>query len=273
VVYWVPPGANWVEHYVVVPDAGSINGGKPGALIGPGFGVSGTPEDGFLFVASMFNCCMYKVTSKRQIWPFIIGDAAHSGIQFMPRFLYRAPEGWGRHTGELICEGVANHSFASAAPMPGGKLIEEQIVHFVVRDQGEGRLADVTQIDAAGLPPVQDVHHPGWIAGIYKGGRAPEGFGRFGGQMFSTDIGTVNLKQTTQMPDGALPYDASVYRIDERGERRPFVVGVQGGYPHLQFQDDRMLIASMGKSYSTGDFHYPDGYLAEVVYVGEERQA
>jgi hypothetical protein len=40
-VFWVPPGANWVEHYVVVPDSGSINGGKSGALVSQGWASRG----------------------------------------------------------------------------------------------------------------------------------------------------------------------------------------------------------------------------------------
>ncbi len=81
-------------------------------------------------------------------------------------------------------------------------------------------------------------------------------------------MGTVNLMQTTMMPDGALPYDASVYRIDKDGKRHTFIRNLQGGHPQVKFQGDRMLIGAIGKSYSTGDFHYPDGYLLEVVYTG-----
>ncbi|MET0984507.1 MAG: hypothetical protein ABW034_03775 [Steroidobacteraceae bacterium] len=60
--------------------------------MGPGFGEPGTPEDGYLFVTSMYNCTLYKVDSKRFIWPYVIGDQAHAGVQFMPRWLYRAPK-------------------------------------------------------------------------------------------------------------------------------------------------------------------------------------
>jgi len=261
-VFWVPPGANWVEHYVVVPDSGSINGGKSGALVSQGWGEPGTPEDGYLFVVSMFNCTLYKVTSTRQIWPYVVGDEANAGAQFMPRWLYRAPQSWGQHAGKLICEGVANHSFSTPAPNPGEPLLAEKIVHFVVDDQGEGQKAKLAQIDASGLPEVDFSGHR------YRGAIAPQGFGAFGGQRFVADMGTVNLMQTTTMPDAALPYDAEIYRIDEKGERRPFARNLQGGHPQVKFHAGRMLIGTIGKSYSTGDFHYPDGSLIEVVYTG-----
>jgi len=267
-VFWVPPGANWVEPYVVVPDSGAINGGKAGALLGPGFGPPGTPEDGFMFVTSMFNCTMYKVTSTRQIWPWIVGEPAHAGIQFMPRWLYRAPVGWGEHAGKLICEGVESHSFSTPASKPGEPRLAEKLVWFVVDDQGEGRRAKLTQIDAKGLPPYDFPDWPGTLSARRRGGIAPKAFGPFAGQRFVADVGTAHLQQTSMMPDGPLPYDASVYRIDETGARRPFITDLQTGDPQVRFQGDRMLITLLGKSYSTGDFHYPDGGLLEVVYVG-----
>jgi hypothetical protein len=267
-VFWVPPGASWVEHYVVVPDSGSINGGKSGALMGPGWGEPGTPEDGFMFVVSMFNCTMYKVTSTRQIWPYVVGDTENAGIQFMPRWIYRAPQSWGQHAGKLICEGVANHSFSSPAPKPGEPPLVEKIVHFVVDDQGEGQKAKLTQIDASGLPPYEFPDWPSTMANRYRGAVAPKGFGAFGGQQFVVDMGSVNLMQTSTMPDEALPYDAAIYRIDEKGERHLFVKNLQAGHPQVKFHAGRLLIGAIGKSYSTGDFHYPDGSLMEIVYTG-----
>jgi len=272
-LYWVPPGASWVEHYAVMPDAGSINGGKSGALvsaltnttgenISQGFGLPGTPEQGYLYVVAMYNCVLYKLNAKRQVWPYIIGDVEHSGVQWMPRELYRAPASWGEHAGKLICQGVANHSFSTPAPQPGEPHLKEEPAWFVVEDQGEGQHAKLTQIDASALPPVTILHH---------GHIAPASWGAFAGQRFYTDMGSANLMQTTMMPDGPLPYDAAIYRVDERGEHHLFARNLQSGYPHLLFQGDRLLVAANGKSYSTGDFHYPDGLLLEIALDGAAR--
>jgi hypothetical protein len=75
--------------------------------------------------------------------------------------------------------------------------------------------------------------------------------------------------QTTMMPDGPLPYDAQIIRIDQDGNQHVFADKVQAGHPSVIFQGNRMILAAVGKSYSTGDFHYPDGYLCEITYVGE----
>ena len=269
-VFWVPPDARWVEHFVIIPDAGSINGGKPGALVSPGFGPAGTPEAGSLYVIAMLNCVMYKVTSKREIWPFIIGDAEHSGIQFMPRYLYRAPANWGEHAGQLICEGVKNKSFATAANKPGEALPKEELVHFVVEDQGYGRLAKLSLISTQDYPPMPlpGSPNPGLSPDRFMGYEAPASFGPFAGHRFVADVGTANTMQTSTLDTDALPYDAAIYRIDPDGQRHLFIRKLQSGHPRIQFQGDRLLIGSIGKSYSTGDFHYPDGYLAEVVYTG-----
>ncbi|MET0733853.1 MAG: hypothetical protein ABW054_12395 [Casimicrobiaceae bacterium] len=266
-MYWVPSDAKWSEHYAVMPDAGSVNGGKSGALVSAltnttgemvcqGFGLPGTPEQGYLYVIAMFNCVLYKVNSKRQVWPYIVGDAKHSGVQFMPRSLYRAPKSWGPHAGKLICQGVANHNFATEAPQPGEELLKETAVYFTVEDQGVGQLAKINQIDGEKYPQVEIRE---WAD------TAPASWGPLAGSRFYTDIGTVNLMQTTMMPDGPLPYDAAIYRIDPQGKKHLFARNLQGGYPQVKFQGDRLVVASIGKSYSTGDFHYPDGYLLEIV--------
>jgi len=265
-MYWVPEGAKWPEHYAVMPDAGSVDGGKSGALVSAltnvtgekicqGFGLPGTPEHGYMFMVAMFNCVLYKITAKRQVWPYVIGDAEHSGVQFMPRCLYRAPASWGQHAGKLICQGVANHSFSRAAPKPGEPALKEEAVFFVLEDQGDGKLAKITQIDTTGLPPVE-IREWGSIA--------PASWGPFAGQRFHIDIGSVNLMQTTMMPDEALPYDAVIYRTDEKGQQHVFARNIQGGHPTIKFQGDRLLVGAIGKSYSTGDFHYPDGSLIAI---------
>jgi hypothetical protein len=262
-VLWVPPGAPTVEIYAVCPDSGSLNGGKAGALVpgGRGFGLEGTPEAGYLFVTSMYNCTMYKLDRFRRIWPYIVGDGEHGTPQFMPRELFRAPASWGKYEGELICAGVLDHHFGKPAPQPGEPPLVERYVRFRVIDNGDGQLADLELIE-------EELEVPS----IPREGNqrvAPEGFGPFGGQTFVATRGSVNLMQTTMMPDGPLPYDAQIIRIDQDGNQHVFADKVQAGHPSVIFQGNRMILAAVGKSYSTGDFHYPDGYLCEITYVGE----
>jgi hypothetical protein len=260
-VFWVPPGATSYEIFAVCPDAGSLNGGKSGALVAPnGWGPPGTPEDGVLFVTAMFNCVLYKATRERRIWPWVIGDGEHGTPQFMPREVFRAPESWGALEGELIVSGVANHHFASQAPLPGEKPLVERTIRFrVTGGTGDGELARLVEVDED-LPIPPDVRARGVQAG--------PGFGKFGGQTFRATLGTVNLMQTTMMPEGPLPYDAEIIRVDEDGKEHVFARNLQSGFPALLAQGDRLLLFRIGKSYSTGDYHYPDGSLHEIVYTG-----
>jgi hypothetical protein len=259
-VFWVPPGAGTVELFAVAADSGTLNGGKSGALVSPGWGVKGSPEEGELFVTSMYNCTMYKVDRHRQLWPWVIGDGEHGYPQFMPREVFRAPQSWGSYEGELVVCGVANHHFASPAPMPGEPPLSERIVRWQVTERGHGLPAELTLIDHDFPIPMTSRYD--------KGRPAPAAFGPFGGQEFRATLGSVNLMQTTQMPDGALPYDAEILRVDQDGNEHVFAEKLQAGYAGLIFQGDRMLVSRIGKSYSTGDFHYPDGSLYEIKYVG-----
>ncbi|MET0886079.1 MAG: hypothetical protein ABWX92_06475 [Mycetocola sp.] len=259
-VFWVQPGAPTVEIFAVATDSGALNAGKSGALVSPGWGADGTPEEGILFVVSMFNCTMYKVDSKRQIWPWVIGDGEHGTPEFMPREVFRAPSSWGRYEGELIVTGVADHHFGKPAPLPGDPPLQERHLRFLVTERGHGLAAELTAIDDDLPIPVNP-----------RVGRhrvAPDNFGPFGGETFTTTRGSVNLMQTTMMPDGALPYDAQIVRIDADGNQHVFADKLQSGAANVMFQGDRMLLGRIGKSYSTGDFHYPDGSIYEIRYVG-----
>jgi hypothetical protein len=256
----VPPDTGRIELYAVCSDSGSLNHGKSGALVSPGWGKKGTPEEAILFVTSMYNCTMYKLDAHRRVWPWVVGDGEHGVAQFMPREVFRAPETWAEYAGELVLCGVANHHFGSPAPLPGEPPKKEEIVRYLVHETGTYEPPKLTAID--GEYPIGSITRYG---GVHV---APEGFGPFGGQEFKVTLGSVNLMQTTMMPDGALPYDAQIIRIDDDGAEHVFVDKVQAGYPGLLFQGDRLLLSRVGKSYSTGNFHYPDGSLCEIVYTG-----
>jgi hypothetical protein len=268
-VFWVPPDAATVEIYAVVPDAGTLNGGKAGALVSPGWGLDGTREEGYLFVVSMFNCTMYRLDKYRGIWPWVIGDGEHGTPQFMPREVFRAPASWGRYEGELIVSGVLDHHFGTAAPQPGEPPLVERPLRFKVTDNGDSRVASLEVVDEAlPIPVSPNFGSADWVIKPVSDRVAPAGFGSFGGHTFRTTLGSVNLMQTTMMPDGPLPYDAQILTVDADGNEHVFADKLQAGYASLIFQGDRMLLGCIGKSYSTGDFHYPDGSLYEITYVG-----
>lgn len=254
-VYWVPPGWDIPEVFCTVPHAGKIGGGISGALCPAGWGEAGTPEEGMLFVVSLMNCTLYSVTSNRQIEPWLICDDEHLGVQFMPGRLFRASAEWGDLEGELIVSGRPNTSFEKPAELSG----DLRIGYWKVEETDRGR-----QVTAVEPPPSIT---PDRMAGI-RDNVAPEGFGPYAGQRFSCRHGSANLAHTTKMHDGPLPYDADIVRFDAAGEVRIFADQLQSGAPALIFQGDRMLVSVVRKSYSTGEYHLPDGSIYEIKYSG-----
>ena len=43
---------------------------------------------------------------------------------------------------------------------------------------------------------------------------------------------------------------------------------LQGGWVELRFSGDRMYVSTLRRSYSTGEYHEPDGSLYEIRYTG-----
>jgi len=101
-----------------------------------------------------------------------------------------------------------------------------------------------------------------WRPGVV----APEGFGEFAGHMFTVDEGSTNLLHASidELNAKPLPYDGRIIRIDPDGGEHVFCDTIQGGSTTLAFSGERLVIASARKSYSTGEYHEPDGSIYEV---------
>jgi hypothetical protein len=256
-VYWVPPGWDTPEVFCVVPHAGSISGGISGALCPAGWGSPDTPEDGSLFVVSLMNCTVYRVTPDRRIEVWLICDVAHAGRQFMPSRVFRASEAWGELAGELILSGRPETSFEK----PAEHAERLTLVYFQVDETGGAPV--LTEVS----PPPEDTE--GAVAAGQASHRvAPSTFGPYAGQRFMCRPGSTNLAHTTTLGDGPLPYDADIVRIDEKGDLIVFAEQLQSGFPDLMFQGDRMIVSTVRKSYSTGEFHEPDGSIYEIRFTG-----
>jgi hypothetical protein len=248
-VYRVPPGSHSPEVFALIPDSGTIGGGIAGALCLAGWGTDGSPEAGKMFVCSLMNCSIYEVTPEGLATVWAVCDEATAGTQFMPMFdgLFRAGGEWGDLEGELIVLGRARTSFEQTAR---SNFEPENVFFRVVGDGPERSLVQV----------------PGRDISVLTACIAPEGFGPFGGQKFYNRPGSTNLLHVTKPPAGPLPYDACIMRVDADGEHHVFASRLHT--TALIFQGDRMLIGSSRKSYSTGEFHYPDASLDEIRYAG-----
>ncbi len=78
------------------------------------------------------------------------------------------------------------------------------------------------------------------------------------------DFGSVNLMHTSKPPAGPLPWDSRILRFDEDGTQHLFADGLQGGWTEILFDGARLLVSCLRRSYSTGEYHEPDGSIYEI---------
>ena len=57
-------------------------------------------------------------------------------------------------------------------------------------------------------------------------------------------------------------------RVDAYGKHHVFADTFQGASTVIIFQNNKMYLSIFGKSYSTGDYHHPDGTIYEIEYRG-----
>jgi hypothetical protein len=112
---------------------------------------------------------------------------------------------------------------------------------------------------------------------------APPEFGPFGGQTFYVEFGSFNQIYDdeggehvtfvdndgclTEWGRNPLPYDERIMRIDADGVHHVFADHLQAGWNEIRFSRDRMIITLLRKSYSSGQYHEPDGSIDEIRFV------
>jgi hypothetical protein len=245
-VYHVPQGSDTPELVSLIPNSGgSVALGVPGALVGNTFGKEGTEHEGYVFFCSLMNCTVYRVSEGRAE-PWIICDPEHIGRLIMPYGIAFDPDD------NLLLFGKEGTSYTAEAGT-GSELKMWRIEDGTVAPEP---VADLSDTDAFSMLAQTDTNV------------APEGFGSFGGQRFSTTQGSANLMHVTMMPEGGLPYDSTIVRTDEDGNSHVFADQLQSGAPTCMFVGDRLLVSRIGKSYSTGDYHEADGGIYEITYTG-----
>lgn len=244
-LYRVAPGSSEAVVFAKLPHSGTIGGGIPGAMMPGAFGAKGTEHEGYFFAQSMMNCTIYRISADGEVEPFIAFDEKVTPKTIMPLLIFYAPPHWGELEGELIVAGPWDTNFTQRA----SRRLE--LKYF--------RLTTPDKFDPT---PIEGVHY-GTNTAI-----APPEFGPFGGDLFWADEGTTNLMHETRAVDAALPYDARIMRTDLAGNTSVFAENLQGGSTSFVFDGPRMVIASLRKSYATGEYHEPDGSIYEVRYTG-----
>jgi hypothetical protein len=244
-LYRLAPGSSRAEVFTELPPSGSIGGGVPGAMMPGAFGGRGTEHEGYFFVQSMMNCTIYRVSAAGDIEPFIVFDESVTPKTIMPLLIFYAPPHWGSLVGELIVGGPWDTSFTKRAT-----------------SRLQMRFWKLTRPGDFDPTPLEGVSY-GTNTQI-----APDGFGRYGGDLFWADEGTTNLMHETHARADAVAYDAKIMRTSLSGETTEFAGSLQGGSTSFIFNGSRMLIGSIRKSYATGEYHEPDGSIYEVTYTG-----
>ena len=245
-VFVVPSDSTYPEPFAIPPDSGCVDHGVPGAAMNAGFAPDASPQAGGLFVYTMMNNTVYRVLADRSIEPYLVFDGGRLP-KIMPYYVFWGDQRWGPLAGEMIIGGKTGASFTSPVPSDHGL----EFWHVC---------------DDRSIHPVEPA--PGYELGP-RVAEAPAWFGPYAGQLFSIIEGSVNLKHTTKF-DMPLPFDCAVHRLDAEGVSHVFATGIQAGANMVAFAGDRMIITSVRRSYSTGEYHEPDGSIAEIRWTGTD---
>jgi hypothetical protein len=240
----VAPDADIPELFAIMPNAGTINDGIPGASLTGGFAPEGSPFGPSLFAHSMKNCTIYRFSPEGEAEVFINFDRAEGPI--MPYALKFAPKWWGDLADELVMLAAVGADFNSGRPPA------EAWKTFRV-------LPDRT------IEPLEKVPYP-----MY-GVMAPAEFGPYGGHVFYVDEGPIDLgieEGCDEFPGLSLPYKARLMRQAPDGGVHVFADEFWGSYTTPVFDGPRLVLGLVGKSYSTGEFHEPDAAIYEITYTG-----
>jgi len=240
-------GDDRMEVFAEIPHSGPLNGGIPGAGLTGGFGPYGSPQEGKFFCMSMMNCTVYTVDNMGDIKPWATLAPPDLPVPMMPLDFQVAPESWGEYAGEYIVLGKMGGTYIDEL----GDLTEKpQWLHYHCDRNG--------RVDPMPIP-IEKVPAP--IEAV----RAPDGFGDFGGDLFWVDEGGVDLNHVTTW-DEPVPYRGKVMRTDTAGVRHVFADEFQGSSTLLAFRGNELLMSIMGKSYSTGEYHHPDGSIYSIAF-------
>jgi hypothetical protein len=243
-VYKVAPGERHPETFVLVPDNGKISGGKAGAMMPGVFGRAGTPLDQSFLIMSYMNCTIYRVSPAGGIEPYLTLDFEDGRI--MPQLIMYAPPWWGDLAGELILFGVRGASFET------GRAGADAFAYWRVTSSRQLELIENVPVTLRGL-------------------QAPREFGPFAGDVFFVDEGPVNLAQIAGCDEykEGLPLQGRIWRWSPKDRTTHlFAEDFQGSYTSIAFDGPRLIIASCGLSYCTGEFHEPDGAIWEIRHGG-----
>jgi len=226
-----------------------IGNGIPAALIPGGFGHDGTPHEGYYYFTALRNNTIYRVNGKGEATSVAIMDGQH-GPLLLPRALcFGSEDCFPEHPGKLIVGGVPDAKFMIGENNEGRTVGQECTFHLV--EDGKVESEPFARGNRMLAFPV----------------RARGNFGPLSGLRLFTNHGSINHSQS-MYDHQALPHDAEILYEDQHGKVCPLITGLRSGRNDFIFDGSRLVITHWGKSYSTGEFHHPDGAIWEITYEG-----
>lgn len=236
--------------FATLPRNQSASGdGIPAALIPGGFGPEGTEHEGYFYFTSLRNNSIYRISGSGRAETYAIMDGV-VGPKLLPRAMcFGSDDIFPEHKGKLIVGGVPGANFIIGDDNKG-RFIGQESAFFLVEN---GEVApDAFAFDNRMLAFPQ---------------RCGTNFGPLSGSLVYTDHGTINQSQSIYDHD-PLPHDGRIQYRGTDGSLKDLVTGLRAGRNDILFAGGRLLISHWGKSYSTGEFHHPDGAIWELRWDG-----
>lgn len=238
--------------FAILPRNDSATGnGIPSALIPGQFGPEGTEFEGSYYFTALRNTSIYRVRGNGEAETVAIMDGV-KGPKLLPRTMcFGSADAFPEHAGKLIVGGVPDADFMIGSQNQG-RVVGQQVSFHIIED-GKVQVEPIAVGNRMLAMPA----------------RAPTGWGSLAAALLYSDHGSINQSQSIY-DNPPLPHDGQLIYRDAHGELRPLVTGLRGGRNDLLFAGDRLIISHWGKSYSTGEFHHPDGAIWELTWDGEE---
>ena len=225
------PDTHRSQVFCTLPPAGNTNHGIAGAGSALWFGPQQSPFGGRIFAITTFNHMIYQASKDGKCTPF--ADFDQLGV---PLELTFTPD----HQWMLVSVTPTN---AAGALDPGARR------GMIMRVSPEGRIDRKPVVWGLGLP--------GGMA------FAPKHFGRYGSQLFFTDLGEFQTPVPMTQP---LKPDGKVMRLSASGFPKLVASGFINPL-HLRFIEDKLWVSDLNGDFLGGGRELPDGFIVEITAV------
>lgn len=214
-------------------ETGNTNAGVSGFGVDARFGPDGSAFAGRFFAITAFNNSIYQVSADNTCSPFVTFDGTINGA---PMGLAFSADGQ-----------------SMLVTLKTGGILEPP-------SEGSGMVVRVSSDGAVDEKPVvEGLFQPMGIM------RAPGGFGKYGGQLFITDV--ANIQAPVPMTQ-ALKTDGRVLRAGEDGKLHLVASGFMNPVGMLVV-DGALWVTDINGDFIAGKRELPDGFIVKLTPTGK----